>query len=188
MWPDLEFWFSGYALISFAGLLLALVLAALGVGPVLESRNHRRIVWLCVALVAALTWWQLSKQEAEKAKPDRDYAYFISNPDPRIVSRGAVGLTILATGVLRNIKWAVQTTADHDRLAINYIYSGQYPVVDEEGSWSGIFLPPGDYTFDIDPPSKLERYVSAFKLLKTKLADLLAILFTSNENSGISNC
>ena len=63
--PDFEYWITGYAVIPAAGLFFALVLGALGVGPVLTRSSHRRIVWAGVALIAALTWWQLARKEEE---------------------------------------------------------------------------------------------------------------------------
>lgn len=151
---DIEFWFSGYALISFVGFLFALVLSALGVGPMLTKSGHRRFVWSGVAVIAALTWWQLARQEEDKAKPESDYVYL--RPSNRGTPDGGIALYTVSTGTLKNVRIAVRRMGPNDRAEPGYIYSNglEGVIVDEGMHLSRVILPPGNYVIDLDPPTK----------------------------------
>jgi hypothetical protein len=165
--PDFEFWFAGYALISAAGFLFALVLGAIGAGPVLTKLQHRRIVWSGVAIIAALTWWQLAKKEEENAKPDRDYVYFTPSNDPRDNNGEAMVLIGVASGPLRDVAFAIQKGEERKKGTRTYISYGRIPIISEGGTLLPLALPIGDYWIDLDPPTKLGKVLEHIVIKKT---------------------
>jgi hypothetical protein len=167
--PAPEFWFSGYAAISAATTLLALALGALGVGPVPTEIHHKRIVWASVTVISALTWWQLAKQEEAKAKPERDYMYVIPSGDPLDISADGqfVGMLTVATGVLKDVKIWIQHTEDHYKNR-NTVYYNEARLIDEGTNLNQLplILPAGDFTIDLDPPTKLGKVLERIQIAK----------------------
>lgn len=161
---DFEFWFTGYAVISAAGFLFALVLGALGVGPVLTKQHHKRIVWSGVAIIVALTWWQLAKKAQEDAKPEHDYAYLV--PSAYVTSNGLIYLSIVSTGTMRNVRIAVRRIGSDGNPEPLYIYSNGMDgvTVDEETHVSQVMPPVGSYAIDIDPPTKFGKVDERLKI------------------------
>jgi hypothetical protein len=161
--PVFEYWITGYAVIPAAGFLFALVLGALGVGHVL-TKEHHRIVWLGVAIIAALTWWQLAKKEEAAGKPEHDYAYLI--PSSYMESNGLIHLSIISTGTMRNVRIAVRHVKPDGDPEPFYIYSnGMNGVtVDEDSHVSNVTLPVGSYAIDIDPPTKYGKLDERIKI------------------------
>jgi hypothetical protein len=174
--PNLEFWFTGYAVVTAAGFLFALVLAALGVGPVLTKQYHRRIVWSGIAILVALTWWQLAKKAEEDAKPERDYAYLI--PSAYLTLNGLIYLSIVSTGTMRNVRIAVRRIGSDGNPEPFYIYfNGMNGVtVDEETHVSNVMLAVGSYAIDIDPPTKYGKVDERLKFEMTNGSPTISVL------------
>lgn len=171
--PALEFWITGYALISGAGFVFALGLTALGVGPVLSKPSHKRIVWSAISVIALLTWWQLAKHEEAKSKPERDYVYFVFRDD-----NGSNGtLVSIATGPLRDVAVAIQTAQEREKGSKTYIYGDRIPLFNEDRAPFLSGLPFGDYWIDSDPPTTMGKVLEHLKIQKIDNKVVTEIIF-----------
>jgi hypothetical protein len=78
--PNFEFWLSGTAFWGAAGFLFTSVLA------VITVRQHPAY-WPAICLLPILCgglWLATARSEADRAKPERDYAYFDLSNDPEM--------------------------------------------------------------------------------------------------------
>jgi hypothetical protein len=153
MLPSLEFWMSGQAIIGAFTTAYGLILALIGLKGSAGTPAYKVAGCLLLLLIAA-QWWALAKQGADKAKPERDYAYFLLSQDARDFREDGAVLVTVASGVLRNIRVAIQRTSDHNAGRWNYIWASEIGLIDEGTHRTGLVLPFGDYTIDIDAPSK----------------------------------
>lgn len=182
--PALEFWTTGYAVIPAAGFFFALVLGALGVGPMLTKPLHKRIVWSGVAVIAALTWWQLAKREEENAKPGRDYVYFVLSSDPRDNDGRIIRLVSIATGPLKELAVAIQTAEERRNGSRVYIFGGRFPAINEGGTLLSLALPSGDYWIDLDQPEKLGQVLEHLEIRKDAAGNFIGSIRVTRKETG----
>ena len=163
--PSAEFWISGASLFGIAVFVYTLVIAVMGVNQT-GSRGYKLAVWAILPLVA-WQWWTLAKQEENNTKPQRDYAYFVPSPDPRMARPDGVVLFTQSTGVIRDIHYAFERTEDYVSHHDNYVSFGTISIIDEDLNNSGFVLPPGDWNIDIDPPTKLGKIRERMIIVRT---------------------
>lgn len=159
--PEFEFWFSGSAIIGAAVFVFTGILALIPVKP-LNHVLYRRAAWLLPLLAGGL-WYNLAESEAEKAKPQRDYAYFDVSRDPRDDNGQTIRLVSIATGPLRNVNVAIQTADERKKKSRSYIFSSNFPIIPEGGTLLNLNLPAGDYWIDSDQPAKMGQVLEHFK-------------------------
>jgi hypothetical protein len=162
--PDFEFWISENVVIPAAGLLFALVMGAIAIGPLMAKPLYKRFVWSGVVVTIVLTLWQLAKKEEENAKPEHDYAYL--RPSTYQAANGLFYLYIISTGTMRNVRIAVRRIAPDGNPEPFYIFSnGMDGVTVDEGSHlSNVALPVGNFAIDIDPPTKYGKVDERLKI------------------------
>lgn len=126
---------------------------------------YRYLVFIA-PFVAAAVWVNLAVVEAERAKPDLDYAYFSISGDPRDIQDDKVALVINATGPLRDVRVAIQLTKDHNKQLRNYIFYHEFSVIAWGGTLLSISIPPGDYMIDLDAPTKWGKVLENLRIKK----------------------
>jgi len=152
--PDFEFWVSGTALwgaIEFIFVVGLAVMSIQSLGPI----AFRFAAWLAVVVVG-IHLYTLAQNEADKAKPDRDYAYLIPG---MLVAPDFICLATVSTGTMRNVRIAVRRIGPNGEPEAVYIYSNGINgvTVDEGTNLSQVMLPVGNYAIDIDPPTKFGK-------------------------------
>lgn len=117
--PGFEFLFSGTAFWGAAGFLFTSVLAVIAI-------QKHPAYWPAICLLPILFggfWLATARSEAEKAKPERDYAYFTLSNDPRDTNGEATALVSIATGPLRDVNVAIQRAEERKKGSRQYIFS-----------------------------------------------------------------
>ncbi len=159
--PSWDSLWSLQTLVALAGTVGAV---ALGFVP----HKWARIVGLL--LLSLIAWYGFAAVEEEKRKPEKDYAYLFVHPNrTALTADGNVELFRRSTGILDKVKVCFVPTSDRPT-------AKSYPCVPnqeggklhsfDEGAEPFVTLPLGDWTFDIDPPSKLGKVLEQIKIVQ----------------------
>ena len=116
MWyeiPPFEFWVSGPAILSAFTFALATGLAVVTFKGI--NKSLYRLGFGSLVLLTAAQWLVSARQEADKAKPERDYVYFFIDPtDQTLTPSGTVLLSRISTGILDGVKFCILPTRDYN--------------------------------------------------------------------------
>jgi hypothetical protein len=161
--PALEFWFSGTAFWGAATFIFTAGIAVISI----QGGGARRYALFLLPVVIAGWWYSQAASEAEKAKPERDYVYFVLAPNnPTNNDGNGVVLASVATGTLRNVNFGIQTAEERKKGSKEYILGGQIPIINEDET-PLLKIPIGDYWIDSDPPTRLGKVLEHIQIERT---------------------
>jgi len=162
--PATEYWFSGPALIGAFASAYALGLGVIGIKEITPG-GYRVAVCLLLPLML-LQWWSVAWQEAEKATPEHHWVYL--KPTTYIAESGAIYLATVATGTLRNVRIAAQRVGPDGLPEQGYVYSNGIDgvTVDKGENLSQVFLLPGSYDLDVDPPTEFGKVKERLSMVR----------------------
>ena len=147
--PPFEFWLSAPAILSAVTFAFAAGLAVVTFKDI--SRSLFRWCFVVLIFLTIVQWWVSVRQEADKAKPDRDYVYFFIDPaDQALTLDGTVLLSRISTGILDGVKFCFLPTRDYDEYRNAKCATDNF----DEGTGHYAFLKPDDWTIDIDPKNR----------------------------------
>lgn len=160
MWPGFDSWFSWAVLM---GVIAATATILFGSWPL----SLRRIV--AGVIVGLMGWYSAALFEESRTAPERAYAYLFVHPNRTELHGDTVELFRRSTGILDKVKICFVLTNERQTAT-------RYPCVPNqengvfhtfgEGEEPFVRMPLGDWTFDIDPPSKLGKVLQRLNIVQ----------------------